>query len=87
LIVILSPREKKENPLNPTMGLGNPFNNENCDPNVLERLRRLYRQLAAEVDQKTGELIYLRLATVEAKRLALEREAEQRRHGGAGGGV
>jgi hypothetical protein len=72
------------------MGLGNPFNNENCNPEgqvVLERLRRLNRQLAAEVNRKTGKLICLRLATAEAKRLALEREAEQRRRGGAGGGV
>jgi hypothetical protein len=72
------------------MGLGNPFNNENCNPKgrvVLKRLRHLDCQLAAVVDRKTGKLICLRLATAEAKCLALEREAEQRRLGRAGGDV
>jgi hypothetical protein len=73
-----------------TMGLSNPINNEKCDPKgrvILERLRWLDRQLAAKVDRKTGKLIRLRLATAEAKRLALEREAEQRRRSGTGGGA
>jgi hypothetical protein len=42
------------------MGFGNPFNNENWDPEgrvVLQPLRRLDRQLAAKVDRKTGELM------------------------------
>jgi hypothetical protein len=72
------------------MGLGNPSNNENCNPKgclVLEPLRLLDRQLAAEVDRKTGELIRLWLAVAEAKRLALQKEAEQRRRGCAGGGA
>jgi hypothetical protein len=72
------------------MGLGNPFNNENCNPEgqvILEHLRVLDHQLDAKVDRKTGELIHLRLATAKAKRLALEREAEQWRSSGAGGGV
>jgi hypothetical protein len=61
------------------MGLGNP--------SIHERLRCLDSQLAAEVDQKTGKLICLRLATAEAKRLALEMEAEQQRRSGAGDGA
>jgi hypothetical protein len=69
------------------MGLGNPPNNENCNPEgrvVLERLRLLDRQLASEVDRKTVKLILLRLATAKAKRLTLEREAKQWRRGSAG---
>jgi hypothetical protein len=72
------------------MGLGNPPNNENCDPEgrvVPKRLRHLDCQLAAEVDRNTSKLILLRLSTAEAKRFALEREAKQRRPRGAGGGV
>jgi hypothetical protein len=90
LVCCSSPREKEENPSNLIMGLGNPPNNENCDPKgrvLLEHLRCLNRQLAAEVNRKTGELIILRLTTAEAKHFALERDAEQRRRGGAGGGV
>jgi hypothetical protein len=90
LFVIFSSQEKKGNTSSLTMGLGNPSSNENCDPKgrlVLERLRLLDRQLAAEVDPKTGELIRLRLAVAEAKRLALQREAKQQRRGGAGGGA
>jgi hypothetical protein len=90
LVCCSSPREKKENPSNPIVGLDNPFNNKNCEPEgrvVLKRLCRLDHQLAAEVNRKTGILIRLRLATAKAKRLALEREAKQRGHGGAGGGV
>jgi hypothetical protein len=90
LFVIFSSREKKGNPSSLTMGLGNPSNNENCDPEgrpVLESLRLLDRQLAAKVDRKTGKLIRLRLAVAEVKRLALQREAEQRRRSGAGGGA
>jgi hypothetical protein len=44
------------------MALGKSSNDKNCDPErqaVLERLRRLDRQLAAEVDWKTAELIHL----------------------------
>jgi hypothetical protein len=55
---------------------------ENHDPELkleLERLRSLDCELAAEVDRKTSELIRLRLAVAEAKRLALLREAEWRR--------
>jgi hypothetical protein len=90
LVCCSSPREKEENPSNPIINLGNPFNNDNCDPDgrvVLKRLRRLDPQLAAEVHRKTGKLIRLRLVTAKAKRLALEGEAEQRRRRGAGGGV
>jgi hypothetical protein len=62
---------------------------ENHDPELeleLERLRSLDRELAAEVERKTAELIRLRLAVAEAKRLALLREAEwRRRQGGEGG--
>jgi hypothetical protein len=54
---------------------------------VLNRLRLFDRQLAAEVDRKTGKLIRLRLAVAEAKCLVLKREAEQRRHSGATGGA
>jgi hypothetical protein len=64
-------------------------NDENHNPELeleLERLRSLDRELAAEVDRKTSELIRLRLAVAEAKRLALLREAEwRRRQGGEGG--
>jgi hypothetical protein len=64
--------------------------NENHDPDggvaELERLRRLDRELAAEVNRKTEELIRLCLAVAEAKRLALLREAEWRRQQGGGGG-
>jgi hypothetical protein len=52
--------------------------NENHDSELqleLERLRRLDRELAAEVNRKTGELIRLCLAVAKAKRLALLREA------------
>jgi hypothetical protein len=63
--------------------------NKNHDPGLeleLARLRRLDRELAAEVNRKTGELIRLQLAVAEAKRLALLREAEwRRRQGGEGG--
>jgi hypothetical protein len=63
--------------------------NENHDPGLeleLERLRRLNRKPSAEVNRKTGELICLRLAVADAKRLALLREAEwRRRQGGEGG--
>jgi hypothetical protein len=52
----------------------------------LERLPRLDCELAAEVNRKTEELIRLRLAVAEAKRLALLREAEWRRQQGGGGG-
>jgi hypothetical protein len=65
LFVISSLIEKKDNPSSLTLGLGNPSNNENCHPEgrlVLERLRLLDRQLAAEVSRKTSELICLRLA-------------------------
>jgi hypothetical protein len=62
---------------------------ENHDPELeleLEQLRSLDRELAAEVERKTAELIRLRLAVAEAKRLALLREAEwRRRQGGEGG--
>jgi hypothetical protein len=62
--------------------------NKNHDPGLeveLERLRRLDRELAAEVDRKTAELVRLRLAVAKAKRLALLREAEgSRRQGGEG---
>jgi hypothetical protein len=57
-------------------------NDENFDPELeleLERLRRLDRELAAEVDKKTSELIRLRLAVAKTKRLALVRETEWRR--------
>jgi hypothetical protein len=64
-------------------------NDENHNPELeleLDRLRSLDRELAAEVDRKTSELIRLRLAVAEAKRLALLREAEwRRRQGGEGG--
>jgi hypothetical protein len=64
-------------------------NDENHDPELkleLERLRSLDRELAAEVDRKTSELIRLRSAVAEFKRLALLREAEwRRRQGGEGG--
>jgi hypothetical protein len=64
-------------------------NDENHDPVLeleLKRLRSLDRELAAEVDRKTAELIRLRLALAEAKRLALLREAKwRRRQGGEGG--
>jgi hypothetical protein len=64
-------------------------NDENHDPGLeleLKRLRSLDHELAAEVDRKTAELICLRLAVAEAKRLALLREAEWRqRQGGEGG--
>jgi hypothetical protein len=64
-------------------------NDENHDPELeleLERLRSLDRELAAEVDRKTSELIRLRLAVAEAKRLALLRETEWRgRQGGERG--
>jgi hypothetical protein len=64
-------------------------NDENFDPKLkleLVELRRIDRELAAEVDGKTSELIRLCLAVAEAKRLALMREAEWRRRqdGGAG---
>jgi hypothetical protein len=52
---------------------------ENSDPKgqaVLKRLRRLNCRLAAEFDLKTAELICLRAATAEVKRLALARKAE-----------
>jgi hypothetical protein len=64
-------------------------NDENHDPELeleLERLRSLYRDLAAEVDRKTSELIRLRLIVAEAKHLALLREAEWRRGQGGEGG-
>jgi hypothetical protein len=73
MFVILSSREKKNNPSILTMGLSNPFNNENCNPEgrvVLERLSRIDHQFATKVNRKTGKLIRLRLATAEAKRLA-----------------
>jgi hypothetical protein len=63
-------------------------NDETNDPELeleLERLRSFDRKLAAEVDRKTSELIRLRLAVAEAKRLALLRETEwRRRQGGEG---
>jgi hypothetical protein len=55
---------------------------ENWDPEgrlVLDHLRLLDRQLVANTDRKTGELIRLRLAMAEAKRLALQREEDQQR--------
>jgi hypothetical protein len=64
-------------------------NDKNHDPELkleLERLPSLDRGLAAEVDRKTSELIRLRLAVAEAKRLALLREAEWRRQQGGEGG-
>jgi hypothetical protein len=64
-------------------------NDENFDPKLeLEHveLRRIDRELAAEVDRKTSDLIRLRLAVAEAKRLALLREAEWRRRQDVGGG-
>jgi hypothetical protein len=64
--------------------------NENYNPDggaaMLERLRRLDRELAAEVNKNTEELICLRLAVAEAKRLALLREAQWRRQQGGRGG-
>jgi hypothetical protein len=62
--------------------------NENHDPGLeleLERLRSLDRELAAEVERKTAELICLRLAVAKAKRFALLREAEWRRQQGGEG--
>jgi hypothetical protein len=63
-------------------------NDETNDPELeleLERLRSFDRKLAARVDRKTSELIRLRLAVAEAKRLALLRETEwRRRQGGEG---
>jgi hypothetical protein len=70
------------------MAHGKLPHDENSNPEgqaVLERLRRLDRWLTAEVDSKTAELIRLRAATAEAKRLALARKAEQPRRGGPGG--
>jgi hypothetical protein len=64
-------------------------NDENFDPKLeleLVELRRIDRELAAEVDRKTSDLIRLRLAVAEAKRLALLREAEWRRRQDVGGG-
>jgi hypothetical protein len=61
-------------------------NDETNDPELeleLERLRSFDRKLAAEVDRKTSELIRLRLAVAEAKRLALLRETEWRRGQGS----
>jgi hypothetical protein len=64
--------------------------NKNYDPDggvaELEPLRRLDCELNAEVNRKTEELIRLRLAVAEAKRLALLREAEWRRQQSGGGG-
>jgi hypothetical protein len=59
-----------------------PKNDENFDPKLkikLVELRRIDRELAAEVDRKTSELIRLRLAVAEQRHLALAREAEWRR--------
>jgi hypothetical protein len=70
------------------MALGKLPHGENSDPEgqaVLERLRRLDRLLAAEVNLKTAKLIRLRASLAEAKCLALARNAEQRRRGGPGG--
>jgi hypothetical protein len=64
-------------------------NDKNFDPKLeleLVELRRIDRELAAEVDRKTSDLIRLRLAVAEAKRLALLREAEWRRRQDVGGG-
>jgi hypothetical protein len=64
-------------------------NDKNCDPKLeleLVELRHINRELAAEVDRKTSELIRLRLACAEARRLALAREAEWRRWQDGGGG-
>jgi hypothetical protein len=64
-------------------------NDENFDPKLelkLVELRRIDRELAAEVDCKTSELIRLRLSVAEQRRLTLAREAEwRRRHDGCGG--
>jgi hypothetical protein len=63
-------------------------NDENHDPKLkleLVELCRIYRELAAEVDWKTSELIQLRLVVAEAKRLTLLREAEWRRRQDGGG--
>jgi hypothetical protein len=49
-------------------------------------LRRINRQLAAEVDHKTSELIRLHLAVAEQGRLAVAREAERRRRQDGQGG-
>jgi hypothetical protein len=66
-----------------------PENDENFDPKLeleLVELRRIDRELAAEVDRKTSELIRLRLAVAKQRRLALAREAEwRRRQDGRGG--
>jgi hypothetical protein len=59
-----------------------PKNDENFDPKLeikLVELRRIDRELVAEVDRKTSELIRLRLAVAEQRRLALARKAEWRR--------
>jgi hypothetical protein len=63
-------------------------NDENHDPKLkleLVELCRIDRELAAEVDWKTSELIQLRLVVAEAKRLTLLREAEWRRRQDGGG--
>jgi hypothetical protein len=66
-----------------------PKNDENFYPKLeikLVELRRIDRELVAEVDRKTSELIRLRLAVAEQRRLALAREAEWRhRQDGRGG--
>jgi hypothetical protein len=64
-------------------------NEKNFDPKLeleLLELRSIDRELAAEVDWKTSELIRLRLAVAEVKRLALLRETEWRHWQGGKGG-